>query len=407
MTMINNINKLRQNFPILKREINKKPLVYLDNAASTQRPDCVIEAVSEYEKKCHSNVHRGVHKLSYIATKSYESTRDKVKKYINANDCKEIIFTKGATDSLNLLASSLGETFKSGDEIMVSQMEHHSNIVPWQNICKKNGLNLVMIPIDNNGEIIKEEFNKLLNNKTRLVAISHVSNALGTINPIKEFIDESHKNGSLIVIDGAQAMSHMRVDVKDLDCDFYVFSGHKMFAPTGTGVLFGKKELLEIMPPYQFGGEMILSVNFNQTQYNDIPYKFEAGTPNISGVIGLGAAIDYLEDINIDKIAQYESNLLNYLLEKIIDVPEIKIIGTPRKRSGVVSFLLGDIHPHDIGTIIDKEGVAIRTGHHCAMPIMEFFKIPATARVSIAHYNTKEEIDIFINALYKAKEIFS
>tara|TARA_B100001250_G_C19817150_1_gene799237 strand:+ start:6740 stop:7957 length:1218 start_codon:yes stop_codon:yes gene_type:complete len=405
--MINNINKLRQNFPILKREINKKPLVYLDNAASTQRPDCVIEAVSEYEKKCHSNVHRGVHKLSYIATKSYESTRDKVKKYINANDCKEIIFTKGATDSLNLLASSLGETFKSGDEIMVSQMEHHSNIVPWQNICKKNGLNLVMIPIDNNGEIIKEEFNKLLNNKTRLVAISHVSNALGTINPIKEFIDESHKNGSLIVIDGAQAMSHMRVDVKDLDCDFYVFSGHKMFAPTGTGVLFGKKELLEIMPPYQFGGEMILSVNFNQTQYNDIPYKFEAGTPNISGVIGLGAAIDYLEDINIDKIAQYESNLLNYLLEKIIDVPEIKIIGTPRKRSGVVSFLLGDIHPHDIGTIIDKEGVAIRTGHHCAMPIMEFFKIPATARVSIAHYNTKEEIDIFINALYKAKEIFS
>ncbi|MBI80032.1 MAG: cysteine desulfurase [Pseudomonadota bacterium] len=405
--MTNSINKLRKRFPILKTEINNNPLVYLDNAASTQRPDCVIEAVLEYEKSYHSNVHRGVHQLSYMATKLYESTRDKVKTYINANDDKEIIFTKGATESLNLLASSLGETFKSGDEIMVSQMEHHSNIVPWQNICKKNDLNLVMIPIDNNGEIITDKFNELLNSRTRLVAISHVSNALGTVNPIKEFIDKSHKNGSLIVIDGAQAMSHMRVDVKDLDCDFYVFSGHKMFAPTGTGVLFGKKELLESMPPYQFGGEMILSVNFNQTKYNNIPYKFEAGTPNISGIIGLGAAIDYIKSIDIDKIAQYESDLLNYLLEKIIDIPGTKIIGTPKKRSGVVSFLLEDIHPHDIGTIIDKEGVAIRTGHHCAMPIMEFFKIPATARVSIAHYNTKEEIDVFINALLKVKEIFS
>ncbi|OUU78582.1 MAG: aminotransferase [Gammaproteobacteria bacterium TMED78] len=404
---MNSSSQTRKDFPILERNINNKPLVYLDNAASTQRPLSVINAVSNYEMNYHSNVHRGVHKLSELSTNAFESSRNKIKNYINAESEREIIFTRGATESINIVASSFGQSFKSGDEIMVSQMEHHSNIVPWQNICKKNNLKLIMIPISKDGEIILDEFAKLLNSNTKLVAITHVSNALGTINPIKKMIHQAHEKGAVVIIDGAQAMSHMKIDVTELDCDFYAMSGHKMFAPTGIGALYGKEKLLDGMPPYQFGGEMILSVNFKETIYNELPYKFEAGTPNISGVIGLGAAIDYLNNLNFDDIKKYELNLLNYLSEKLLQISGLKIIGKPKNRSGVISFMFDNIHAHDIGTIVDKEGVAIRTGHHCAQPIMDFYEVSATARASIAHYNTKNDIDVLIEALNKVKEIFS
>ena len=388
--------------------INGKPLIYLDNAATSQKPKNVIDAVETYYREYNSNIHRGVHTLSENATETYESSRLKIKNFINANSTKEIVFVRGATEAINLVAQSLGrDSLNENDEIIITELEHHSNIVPWQLLSQQTGAKLKFIPINNKGELIEEEYKKLLNKKTRIVAVGHISNALGTINPIETIITMAHEYDAKVLIDGAQAAPHTLIDVKKLDCDFYVFSGHKLFGPTGVGVLYGKKDLLEKMPPYQGGGDMIKMVSMKETQYNDLPYKFEAGTPNIAGVIGLGAAIDYVNEIGLENISTYENELLDYANQQASEITGLKFIGTARQKASILSFTLDGIHPHDVGTILNSEGIAIRTGHHCAMPVMEYFKIPATSRASFTFYNTHEEIDALIKAIEKCKKVFN
>ena len=402
------VEKVRKDFPILHQMINGKPLIYLDNAATSQKPKNVIDAVETYYREYNSNIHRGVHTLSENATETYESSRLKIKNFINANSTKEIVFVRGATEAINLVAQSLGrDSLNENDEIIITELEHHSNIVPWQLLSQQTGAKLKFIPINNKGELIEEEYKKLLNKKTRIVAVGHISNALGTINPIETIITMAHEYDAKVLIDGAQAAPHTLIDVKKLDCDFYVFSGHKLFGPTGVGVLYGKKDLLEKMPPYQGGGDMIKMVSMKETQYNDLPYKFEAGTPNIAGVIGLGAAIDYVNKIGLENISQYENELLDYANQQASEITGLKFIGTARQKASILSFTLDGIHPHDVGTILNSEGIAIRTGHHCAMPVMEYFKIPATSRASFTFYNTHEEIDALIKAIEKCKKVFN
>jgi cysteine desulfurase / selenocysteine lyase len=400
--------EIRKDFPILSREVNGVPLVYLDNAASSQMPQSVIDSIVHYHSHYHSNVHRGVHTLSQEATDAYENVRFKIQKFLGAKDHREIIYTYGTTDSINLVTQSYGRTFlKKGDEIMISNMEHHANIVPWDMLAREIGAKIVVIPITDAGEIDMEAYRSLFTDKTKVVAVNHVSNALGTINPIKEMVSIARKHGAITVVDGAQAVPHMEVDVVDLDCEFYAFSGHKMCGPTGVGALYGKLELLEQMPPYRGGGDMILSVSFAEDiTYNNVPFRFEAGTPAIGQVIMLGAAIDYLMKIGRNNILAYENELLQYATEQVADIPGLKIIGTAKNKASVLSFVLDGVHPHDIGTILDQYGVAVRSGHHCAQPVMERFQIPATSRASFAFYNTREEVDQFIKALHNVIEVF-
>jgi cysteine desulfurase/selenocysteine lyase len=397
---------IRRDFPILHQNVNGKPLVYLDNAASSQRPKAVIDAISRYYEHDHANVHRGVHMLSQRATDAYEGARETVRRFINAPSTKEIIFTRGTTESVNLVAQSfLRPRLTPGDEILISGLEHHANIVPWQLLREQTGAVLKVIPITQSGEVDVVEFEKLIGPRTKLLALAHVSNALGTIVPVEEFIAVAKQHGVPVLLDGAQAIPHSIVDVQALGCDFYCFSSHKMLGPTGMGILYGKQELLEKMSPWQGGGDMILSVTFEKTTYNQLPWKFEAGTPHISGAIGLAAAIDYLENIGMERIAAYEHELLTYATERLSALPGLRVIGTAADKAAVVSFTFDGIHPHDIGTILDTEGVAIRTGHHCAMPVMDFYKIPATARASMAFYNTFEEIDRLVAALEHARKL--
>ena len=400
------IDEIRAMFPILKQKVNKKPLIYLDNAATTQKPVTVIQELVNYYENENSNIHRGAHFLSHQATEKYENTRNKIKNFINANHSEEIVFTRGTTESINLVASSFGEKFiNEGDEIIISALEHHSNIVPWQLICEKKKAHLKVIPINEKGEIIIENLPQLINNRTKIIAVSHVSNALGTINPIKKIIEIAHKQNIPVLIDGAQAISHFKVDVQELDCDFYCFSGHKMYAPMGIGVLYGKKELLDSMPPYQGGGEMIKSVSFDKTEFNTLPFKFEAGTPNVGDALALGKAIDFIESVDYENISKHETELLNYCASEMEKLGFIKFIGTAKDKAGVISFLIDGIHPYDTGVILDMHGIAVRTGHHCAEPIMDFFKIAGTVRASFSIYNTKEEIDIFIKTLPMVRDM--
>ena len=402
-----NVDKIRKDFPILKQKVHGKPLVYLDNAATTQKPLEVIETIDKYYKEYNSNIHRGLHLLSEKATEAYEAVRFKAQKFLNAADSKEIIFTRGTTEGINLVAQTWGrKNVGSGDEVLMTNMEHHSNIVPWQMLCEEKGAALKVVPINEEGELVLEELKNLFTPKTKILAITHVSNALGTVNPIAEIIKLAHSKGVKVLVDGAQAVPHLAVDVQELDCDFYVFSGHKLYGPTGIGVLYGKYALLDAMPPYQGGGDMISSVTFEKTLYKKPPYKFEAGTPHIAGVIGLGAALDYVGKIGLGNIAAQEQDLLAYGTKKLSEIPGLKIIGTAKHKAGVLSFTLGEIHPHDIGTILDREGVAIRAGHHCAQPVMERFQIPATARASLAFYNTRSEIDALTKAIRKVMEVF-
>jgi cysteine desulfurase/selenocysteine lyase len=399
---------IRRDFPILDQQINGKPLVYLDSAASSQRPRAVIDAITRYYERDHANVHRGVHTLSQRATDLYEGTREIVRRFINARDTKEIVFVRGTTEAVNLVAQSFARPkLGPGDEILISGLEHHANIVPWQLVCEQTGATLKVIPITQDGEIDEAAFHQLLGPRTRLLALAHVSNALGTVVPVKRLIAAAKKLGVPTLLDGAQSVPHTRVDVQDLNCDFFCFSGHKMLGPTGIGVLYGRESLLQAMPPWQGGGDMILSVSFEKTTFNQLPWKFEAGTPNISGTIGLGAAIEYLEAIGMDQIAAYEHELLQYATERLCAVTGLRIIGTAKDKASVVSFTLQGVHPHDIGTILDTEGIAIRTGHHCAMPVMDFFCIPATARASFAFYNTFEEIDRLVDALEHARRMLA
>ena len=402
-----NIEQIRNDFPILNEQVHGKPLVYFDNAATTHKPQVVIDAVSEVYQKYNSNIHRGVHHLSNVCTQAHENARLKVQEFINAKHSHEVIFTRGTTESINLIASSFGETFlNEGDEILVSQLEHHSNIVPWQLLEKRKGIKLRYIPINQDGELITDNLNELINDKTKLVSIAHISNALGTINPIKQIIDLAHSKDIPVLIDGAQAIQHVNVDVQALDCDFYVFSGHKLYAPTGIGVLYGKEEWLNKLEPYHGGGEMIKTVSFEGTTFNELPFKFEAGTPDFSGSVGLGAAIDYVQSIGLDNIAKYEHELLEYATEKLSKIPNIRFFGTAKEKTSVVSFLIGDIHPFDLGTMLDKMGIAVRTGHHCAQPLMQFFNIPGTIRASFAVYNTKEEIDKLCEGIERIAQLF-
>lgn len=400
------VEQVRADFPTLHQQVHGKPLVYLDNAATAQKPSRVIEAIGHYYRWDNANIHRAVHQLSERATRDYEAARDKVQRFINAAQREEIIFVRGTTEAINLVVQSFGRKYlQAGDEILLSHMEHHSNIVPWQLLCEQTGAVLRVAPIDEAGELILEEYEKLLSPRTRLVAITHASNALGTIIPVQRVIELAHSQGVPVLLDGAQAVPHMPVDVRQLDCDFYAFSGHKMFGPTGIGVLYGKREWLESMPPYQGGGDMIRSVSFEKTLYNELPYKFEAGTPHMVGAIGLGAAIDYLEALGMDAVAFHEQELLAYATQVLARIPGLRLIGTAREKVGVLSFILDKIHPHDIGTILDREGIAIRTGHHCAQPVMERFCIPATARASFALYNTKAEIDALAAGIERVQEI--
>ncbi len=402
------VEKIRKDFPILSREVNGKPLVYLDNGASSQVPQMVIDREAKYLTEEHSNIHRGVHYLSQTATNAYEAAREKVKRFINARDSKECIFVRGCTEGVNLVANSYGRKFiGEGDEILVSQMEHHSNIIPWQVIAEEKGARVVMIPMNERGEVIIEEYERLLNERTKMVAIIHVSNSLGTVNPVKEMIATAHKMGVPVLVDAAQSVPHFPVDVQDLDADFFVFSGHKMFAPTGIGVMYGKREWLDQMPPYQTGGGMIRTVTFEGTTYAPIPDKFEAGTPAIAAGIGLGAAIDYINALDFEAAAAYELELLEYATQRLGDIPEVKIIGTAADKASVLSFTIEGVHPHDIGTILDQQGIAVRAGHHCAQPVMEFFQVPATARASFAFYNTREEVDKLVDAVQKVIEVFA
>jgi cysteine desulfurase/selenocysteine lyase len=400
--------KIRTDFPILKQKIHGKPLVYLDNGATSQKPQRVIDALNRYYTAENSNIHRGVHFLSEQATAAYEAARNKIKHFINARSVQEIIFVRGTTEAINLVAQSYGRTFlKPGDEIIVSAMEHHSNIVPWQILCEQNGARLRVIPINHDGELVLDEYCRMLNEKTKLVSVTHVSNALGTIVPVKEMARLAHERQVPVLVDGAQAAPHLKVDVQELDCDFYAFSGHKLFGPTGVGVLYGRAELLDAMPPYQGGGDMISLVTFEKTHYNVLPYKFEAGTPHIAGGIGLGAAIDYLEGLDWQQVAAHEHGLLTYATAALCDIDGLRIIGTAKEKVGVVSFVFDHVHAHDVGTILDQEGVAVRAGHHCAMPVMQRFGVPATTRASFALYNTRQEIDILVRGIRRALEVFA
>jgi len=401
------IQKIRADFPILTQKVNGKPLVYFDNGATSQKPQIVIDAEVKYYQEINANIHRGVHTLSQLATDAYEISRGKVQQHINAKFAHEILFTSGTTFGINLVTNGFASILKQGDEIIVSSLEHHSNIVPWQMLCEKTGATLKVIPINEDGELIMEVFDTLLSEKTKVVTVNHISNALGIINPVKEIITKAHAVGAAVLIDGAQAVPHLKPDVQDLDCDFYAFSGHKMCGPTGTGILYGKEEWLNKLPPYQGGGEMIKEVTFEKTTYADLPHKFEAGTPNIAGGIVLGTAIDYLNSVGFENIQQYENELLEYATKRLLEIEGLKIYGTGKNKASVVSFNIDGIHPYDIGSIIDKLGIAVRTGHHCAQPIMTFFCIPGTIRASFSFYNTKEEIDLMVEAVKKAQTMLS
>ena len=402
------VEKIRQDFPILKERVHGKPLVYLDNGATSQKPQVVIDALNRYYKSENSNIHRGVHYLSERATSSYEAAREKIRQFLNAERDHEIVFVRGTTEAINLVAQSYGRTFlKAGDEIVISAMEHHSNIVPWQILCGQIGARLRVVPINHDGEFVLDEYRRLLNDNTKLVSLTHVSNALGSIVPVKEAVRLAHERSVPVLLDGAQAVPHFKVDVQDIGCDFYAFSGHKLFGPTGVGVLYGKSELLEAMPPYQGGGDMISLVTFEKTHYNVLPYKFEAGTPNIAGGIGLGAAIDYLNGFNWEEVCAHENDLLAYATNALSEIESIRIIGAAKDKASVLSFVSDHIHAHDVGTILDQEGVAIRAGHHCAMPVMQRFGVPATARASMAFYNSRAELETLAAAIEGAREIFA
>lgn len=401
------INKIRADFPILSRKVNGKPLVYFDNGATSQKPQIVIDAISKYYQEINANIHRGVHTLSQLATDAYEISRGKIQNHINAKFAHEVLFTSGTTHGINLVANGFASILKTGDEVLVSALEHHSNIVPWQMLCEKTGATLRVIPMNENGELIMSEYDKLLSDKTKIVTVNHISNALGTVNPIKYMIDKAHEVGAAILIDGAQAVPHLKPDVQELDCDFYAFSGHKMCGPTGTGILYGKEAWLNKLPPYQGGGEMIKEVTFEKTTYADLPHKFEAGTPNISGGIVLGTAVDYMNAIGFENIQKQEKELLEHATQRLLEIKGLKIFGTAKEKASVISFNIEGIHPYDIGSIIDKLGIAVRTGHHCTQPIMNFFCIPGTIRASFAFYNTKEEIDSMVEAVKKAQLMLS
>ncbi|HET7706729.1 MAG TPA: cysteine desulfurase [Thermoanaerobaculia bacterium] len=401
------IEKVRRDFPILRREVRGKRLVYLDNAATTQKPQAVIDRLVKYYAEENSNVHRGVHYLSEVATEAYEGARKIVKEFLNARDVKEIVFTRGTTESINLVAQSWGrKNIGAGDEVIISAIEHHSNIVPWQMLCEEKGAKLRIIPVNDQGELLLEEYERMLNNRVKLVAIGHISNALGTVNPVRKMTELAHAAGAVVLIDGAQGVPHGTVDVRDIDCDFYAFSGHKVYAPTGVGVLYGKQALLQAMPPWQGGGDMILSVSFEKTTYNALPYKFEAGTPNIEGVIGLGEALRYISGLGVANVAAWEHDLLLYATARLQEIKGLTIIGTAAEKASVISFVLEGVHPHDIGTILDQEGIAVRTGHHCAQPLMMRFNVPATGRASFGLYNTREEADLLVEGLHKVTEVF-
>jgi cysteine desulfurase/selenocysteine lyase len=402
------VGRVREDFPVLSQTVNGKPLVYLDNAASAQVPRIVIERGGKYLREEHSNIHRGVHYLSQRATSAYEGAREKVRRFINAREARECVFVRGCTEGVNLVASAYGRKFVSaGDEIIVSEMEHHSNIVPWQMLCEERGARLRVLPMNDAGELLLDELDALLNERTKMVAVGHISNALGTVNPVKEIAARAHKFGVPVLVDGAQGAPHLVVDVQDLDCDFYVISGHKMFAPTGSGVVYGRAELLEKMNPYHGGGSMIRTVTFERSTYADIPDKFEAGTPAIASQIGLGAAIDYLNGIDRRAAHAHEQDLLAYATERLSAIEGVRIIGTAREKASVLAFVIEDVHPHDVGTILDREGIAIRAGHHCAQPVMKHFQVPATARASFAFYNTREEVDGLAGAVEKVIEVFA
>ena len=399
---------IKEEFPILSKKVNKKSLIYLDNASTTQKPKSVIETIQNYYESTNSNIHRGVHHLSQKATEEYEKSRETIQHFIGADSSKEIIFVRGATEAVNLVANSYVKPLLSeGDNIIISQMEHHANIVPWQIMAKEKGTDIRVIPINNAGELIIEEIDSLIDEKTKFISLNHVSNSLGTINPVRKLIQKAHKNDIRIMIDGAQAVQHMKVNVVELDVDFYCFSGHKMYGPTGIGILYGKKEILDKMEPYQGGGDMIKSVTFEKTIYNDVPHIFEAGTPNIVGAIGLGKAVEFIEDITVEEIEKHELDLLNYATDKINKIEGVQIIGNSKDKASVISFVIEGIHPHDIGTIMDNLGIAIRAGHHCTQPVMDFYEIPATARASFAIYNTKEDVDKLIDGIQKTKEVFA
>lgn len=396
------VQRIRKDFPILNRKVYGKDLIYFDNGATSQKPQLVIDAIQKYYTTDNSNIHRGVHFLSQEATSQYEQARKTIQKYINAAHSEEVLFTKGTTDSINLIAFSLGETLKKGDEIVISAMEHHSNIVPWQMLCDRKECVLRVIPINADGELMMDEFHSLLNEKTKLVSITHISNTLGTINPVEEITKAAHAVGALVFLDGAQSIQHMKVDMQALDCDFYAFSGHKVFGPTGVGILYGKRNILNALPPYQGGGDMIAKVSFEKTTYNELPHKFEAGTPDIAGGICLGKAIEYLSSLDIRQLQQHEQDLGKYAENELKSMKGVRIIGTAKNKISVISFIVEGAHPFDVGTLLDKQGIAIRTGHHCTQPLMDIFKIPGTIRASFAFYNSKEEIDIFITALKRS-----
>jgi cysteine desulfurase / selenocysteine lyase len=402
------VDAVRADFPILSRAVHGHPLVYLDNAASSQKPRAVLEAERGVYEEYYANVHRGVHQLSMQSTDAYEGARAKVQRFLGAASTREVVFTRGTTEGINLVAASYGRrNVGAGDEVLISGLEHHSNIVPWQMLCDEKGARLRVAPIDDDGAVVMDELERLVSPRTKIVAVSHVSNALGTVSPVKRMAEIAHAAGAVILVDGAQAVPHLRVDVRALDCDFYAMSSHKLYGPSGVGVLYGRQRILEAMPPYQGGGDMILSVTFEKTTYNELPYKFEAGTPNIAGVIGLGAAIDYVTGIGLERIAAHEHDLLAYATERLSAVPGLRIVGTAAGKAAVISFVLEGVHPHDIGTVLDYEGVAIRTGHHCAQPVMDRYCLPATARASFAVYNTRHEVDVLVHGLQKVKELFA
>jgi cysteine desulfurase/selenocysteine lyase len=402
------VARVRADFPILHQEVRGRPLVYLDSAATTQKPQAVIDALVRYYTHDNANVHRGVHALSERSTAAYEGARERIRRFINARDTKEIIFVRGCTEAVNLVAQTFGRSkVGPGDEVLITAMEHHSNIVPWQMLCDKVGATLKMVPVDERGDLRMEQLDALLTERTRILAVTHVSNALGTVNPVKEIVKRAHAKGVPVLLDGAQALQHFRVDVQDLDCDFYALSGHKAFGPTGIGVLYGKASVLESMPPWQGGGDMILTVTMEKTVYNRLPYRFEAGTPDISGAVGLAAALDYIDSVGLDAIAAHDRDLLEYGAQALETIPGLKLLGRGRERSGVLSFIMEDVHAHDVGTILDREGVAIRAGHHCAQPLLSCFGVAATVRASLAMYNTREDIDALVRGLHKVREVFA
>ncbi|NVJ06831.1 cysteine desulfurase [Myxococcus sp. AM001] len=401
------VKKVREDFPILHQEVRGRPLVYLDSAATAQKPQAVIDALVRFYQHDNANVHRGVHVLSERATEAYEGARETVRRFINARDAKEIVFVRGTTEAINLVAQTYGRKhIGAGDEVLITQMEHHANIVPWRMLCEQTGAVLKVIPVDDRGELVLDAVDALLTERTRILAVTQVSNALGTVVPVKELTRRAHAKGIPVLVDGAQAVTHFPVDVQDLGCDFYAFSGHKMFGPTGIGVLYGRKELLEAMPPYQGGGDMILSVTMEKVTYNRVPYRFEAGTPNLEGAVGLAAAIRYLEALGMENVAAHDRELLAYATQALEAVPGLRMVGTAREKSAVLSFMLAEVHPHDVGTILDREGICIRTGHHCAQPVMQHFKVPATSRASLALYNTREDVDALVRGLHKVLEVF-